>query len=64
MLYETEIMDLKRAQLFDIWFSKTIGAELEINTINDDINQIYFICSDLEGDDVDLLKDWENKKEV
>jgi hypothetical protein len=43
---------------------KTIGTDIEINTINDDINQIYFICSDLEGDDVDLLKDWENKKEV
>jgi hypothetical protein len=64
MIYETGLMNLQRAQLFDIWFSKNIGAELEINTINDDVNQIYFICSDLEQKDVHLLKDWENKKEV
>lgn len=54
-------MNLQKAQLFDIWFSKEIGADIEINTINDDINQIYFICSDLEADDVDLIEKWENK---
>ena len=61
MIYKTGLMNLQTAQLFDIWFTKTIGAEIEINTINDDINQIYFICSDLEREDILLLTDWENK---
>ena len=62
MIYRTGLMNLQKAQLFDIWFMKNIGMDLEINTINDDINKIYFICSDLEREDVLLLENWENKK--
>lgn len=61
MIYETGLMNLQTAQLFDIWFSKNIGADIEINTINDDVNQIYFVCSDLSPADINKLVEWEHE---
>lgn len=61
MIYRTGLMNLQKAQLFDIWFMKTIGTDIEINTINDDINQIYFICSDLISGDKNKLVVWEQE---
>jgi hypothetical protein len=59
MYYETQQMGSSTARAFKEFFDKMIGTDCEENP-GDDPDTFYFLCSDLEGDEVEMIRTWES----
>lgn len=59
MDYETQEMPLKQGKAFQLWFDDEIGTDYDLNTTEEGV---YFICLELEPDEVDKIRSWEEKQ--
>lgn len=58
--YETQTISYKKAMAFIQFHTKNIGTEYELNKTAD-IGKYYILFVDLESNEVDKLRDYENK---
>jgi len=57
--YTTEIMDLSNIRMFEEWFDKIVGTEIEIEDFG--INEWSATCFDLTRSEVQKCRNWENR---
>ena len=60
-IYETDTMTLTNIKIFEEWFDKHIGTEIEITNYGED--EWAAVCFDLNMLEVIKCRNWENRND-
>lgn len=61
MEYETNTMTKEQFEKFTDFFDANIGTDYEVNEDPEDSNKVYVVCFELDNNEVNKLRKFENE---